>query len=74
MHRTAGSGDGKAAGPLSSLSTAHSIAVSAPQETSPLNHQEQSWKPSKETLHYPANSHFHSPKVSDKDWDTSHTK
>lgn len=55
MHRTAGSGDGKAAGPRSTPSSAHSIALSTPQETV-LNNREQSWKPLEETLHCPADS------------------
>ncbi|TNN71800.1 hypothetical protein EYF80_017971 [Liparis tanakae] len=56
MHRTAGSGRGEAAGPRSSQSSAHSIALSALQETSALHHQKQSQKPSEETLHCPTDS------------------
>ena len=75
MHRAAGSGDGKAAGPRSSPSSAHGIALSAPQETYALNHRQQSWKPSEVNFTLPRwlHSHFRSTKVSHQDWDTSHT-
>lgn len=76
MHRTASSRDRKAAGPLSSPSWAHSIALSAPQETSAPKHQEKSWEPLGGNFTPPGRlqSHFPPLRVSDRDWDTSHTQ